>query len=467
MNKQENSSMQLSKTEQHFKWRWDNFTDDNTTPSFHIDMIDHYFNDGSYVKPIKAFRGSAKSTNTCYVALHRVEDTDSHYTLIVSDTASQAESLVADISDMLRESSLPYEVVRDVAGEIELLFNDKRYFIVGKGAGASMRGIKRGRKRPDLIILDDIINDELVMNRLRVDRLNRWFYKALLPSLSPNGEVYAVGTPLSQNDLFMHLCSLHETIEIPLADGVWNDRFSPEWISDKKAEYERAGMLRQYKQEFELILTDSESRLFNMDKVRFIGEGDVPPGLTYSICVDAAISQESSADYSAIVVNGVDDQGRWYIYPVQGRYKPSELANKIFEMVDRFEVLDVGIEQGATYLAVKEHLDQLMLDYHSYFNLIELKHQGKAKISRIKSLEPLVNASRLTIIDNGKDAESLIEQMELTDLEACMASHDDLLDALAYFSFSSGMTPMIDDIVLEDVEDSNYSEPDYGYMYRN
>ena len=424
----------LDKTLEHMIWRKQYFIESNTTPLFHYKMLDHYFTDKSYIKPIKAFRGSAKSTNTCYVALHRVEDEDAHYTLIISDTATQAEALIADISDMLRDSKLPYTIVRDVNGEIELIYNNKRYFIVGKGAGSSMRGIKRNRNRPDLIILDDIINDELVMNRLRVDRLNRWFYKALLPSLDPEGEIYSVGTPLSQNDLFMHLCSLHDTLEIPLTDGVWKDRFSNEWIRKKKQEYLDAGMLREYKQEFELILTDSETRLFNMKKVRYINEDAIPDNLNWVLVCDLAISEQDSADYSALVAVGIDENGLLYFYPTQGRYKPSETAGKIFELVNKFNILDVGIEQGATYLAVKEHLDMQMLDYQTYFNINELKHQGKAKISRIKSLEPIVNSGRMTIIDNGEDAEVLVEQMELTDNDRCMAKHDDILDACAYIT---------------------------------
>lgn len=416
----------------HMVWRKRYFTEDNKTPIFHYRILDHYYATDSYIKPVKAFRGSAKSTNTCYTALHRAENPDAHYTLIISDTATQAEQLVADISDMLRESSLPYTVVRDVNGEIELEYNGSKYFIVGKGAGSSMRGIKRNRKRPDLIILDDIINDELVMNRLRVDRLNRWFYKALLPSLSPDGEIYAVGTPLSQNDLFMHLCSLHSTIEIPLTDDAWPDRFSPEWIENKKAEYTRAGMLREYKQEFELILTDRDTQLFNMDKVRFVSEDDMPSDLTWFMTCDLAFSEKDSADYSALVCNGIDADGNWYVFPTQGRWKPSETANKIFELVNRFSILDVGIEAGASMIAVQEHLEQLQLDYQNYFNIIELKHGGKSKISRVSALEPVVNANRLNIIDNGTDAEALVEQMELTDSHSVMATHDDLVDSLAY-----------------------------------
>lgn len=413
-------------------WRKTYFREDNKTPLFHYKMLDHYLGEGSYIKPIKAFRGSAKSTNTCYVALHRVEDPNSHYTLIVSDTATQAESLVADISDMLRESSLDYKVVRDVVGEIELLVNGKRYFIVAKGAGASMRGIKRGRKRPDLIILDDIVNDELVMNRLRIHRLNRWFYNALLPSLDPDGDIYAVGTPLSQNDLFMHLCSLHATLQIPLNDEAWPDRFSPEWIENKKKEYAAAGMARAWKQEFELVLADDETRLFDMSKVQFITEDEIPDELTWTLTADLAISKDAAADYSAFTAIGIDAQGRWYVYAHQGHYKPSESAGKILELVNRFEVLDVGIEQGATYLAVIEHLESMMLQYQNWFSVVELKHGGNSKHSRIKSLEPVVNAGLIHIIDNGGGSESLVEQMELTDMENTNSSHDDLIDALAY-----------------------------------
>ncbi len=426
------SYVPLDATLDHMIWRKRYFEEDNVTPVFHYEMLDHYFKDGSYIKPVKAFRGSAKSTNTCYTALHRAEDVDSHYTLIVSDTATQAEALIADISDMLRESSLPYKVLRDVVGEIELIVNGKRYFIVGKGAGASMRGIKRGRKRPDLIILDDIINDELVMNRLRINRLNRWFYRALLPSLDPSGEIYAVGTPLSQADLFMHLCSLHETIEIPLMSGVWSDRFSDKWISDKKQEYVDAGMLRAYKQEFELVLTDDETQLFQMSRVGYVIEDEVPDGLEWYMTVDAAISTASSADYSAIVAIGVASNGIWYVYPYQGKLKPSELSGEICRIASMFDVNEVGIEQGATFLAVIEHLDQMMMDYQMYFSVSELKHGGVNKHSRIKSLEPVINAGRLRIIDVGEHSEALVEQMELTDMETCSAKHDDLIDALAY-----------------------------------
>ncbi len=415
-------------TIEHMIWRKTNFKEDNATPKFHYRMLNHYFDSESYIKPIKAFRGSAKSTNTCYVALNRAENPKAHYTLIISDTATQAEQLVADISDMLRESSLSYTVVRDVAGEIELMVNGKRYFVVGKGAGSSMRGIKRNRKRPDLIIMDDIINDEMVMNRLRVDRLNRWFFKALLPSLDPNGEIYVVGTPLSQGDLFMKLCSLHDTLEVPLTDGAWPDRFSPEWIANKKAEYVNAGMLREYKQEFELVLTDSETQLFDMSKVRFIDEDDVPKNLTWFITLDGAFSEKDSADFSAFACLGIDENMNWYLAPYQMRAAPQDVISKLFELQNKYQNNAVGIEKGAFKLSMEREVSDKQIEYQQFFSVAELTTTG-SKIARIKALAPLVNSGRLTIIDTGDDAEMLTEQLEMTDNLTCAAAHDDLLDA--------------------------------------
>ncbi len=422
-------------TLRHFVWRKRYFDEDNRTPVFHYRMADHYFNSPSYIKPIRAFRGSGKSVSTCYVALHRAEKPDAFYTLIVSDTASQAESLVMDISDMVRGSSLPYRVVRDVRGEIELEWLGRRYFIVGKGAGASMRGIKRNRKRPDLIILDDIINDELVMNRMRVDRLNRWFYKALLPSLDPNGEVYAVGTPLSRNDLFMRLCESHPVLDVPIVSpsGVpaWPDRFSASWIEAKSEEYRAMGMGREWSQEYMLELVDSDSSVFEMDRVRIVPSDTEPPRMSGYVCaLDGAFSEKEHADWSAFAVVGVTMDGSWWVWPYQLRGSVSDVMDTLFSLQSRFGFDSVGIEKGAFRLAVRPEMERRMADYQQWINVDELD-VGGSKTSRMVALSPVVSSGRLTIVDTGEAAEALVEQMELTDMEACRASHDDLLDALS------------------------------------
>lgn len=424
--------MTLSKsTISHMIWRKLYFHEDNTTPKFHYHMVDHLYSE-SKTKAVQAFRGSAKTTNCCYMALHRVES-GYNYTLIISDTATQAESIIADIQSMVEDSSLPYRIIRAVIGELELEYNGNRYFIVGKGAGASLRGIKRNRKRPDLILIDDLLNDEIVQNRLRLDRLQRWYFKALLPSLDPNGEIWFIGTPMTKADIFMKVCEMYPTLKVPLDEEAWEDRFTPEWIESKKSEYQQMGMLREWKQEFELVLTDSETALFNTSKIQFIDY--IPSDVKWYMTCDLAFSDKDTADYSAMTVIGIDSNNQIYCCPYQLRAKPSEVANEIYRLVAKYNILDVGIEQGASFIAVEEYLSRMMTDYNNYFNIIELKHGGRSKHSRIASLEPLVESRRLTVVDMvGMASEELIEQFELTDRESCMAEHDDLIDSLAFLS---------------------------------
>jgi phage terminase large subunit-like protein len=415
----------------HFVWRKLYFREDNATPKFHYEMCEHLYSD-KRTKAIQAFRGSAKTTNCCYMALHRVES-GYNYTLIISDTATQAESIIADIQSMIEDSALPYRIVRAVIGELELEYMGNRYFIVGKGAGASLRGIKRNRKRPDLILIDDLLNDEVARNRLRLDRLQRWYFKALLPSLDPKGEIWFIGTPMTKADIFMKVCEMYPTLKVPLTDTAWSDRFSPEWIRSKKAEYTQMGMLREWKGEYELVLTDSETALFDTSKIRSIDY--LPSDVKWYMTCDLAFSDKETADYSALTVIGVDKYNQIYCCPYQLRGRPSEVANEIYRLIAKYNILDVGIEQGSSYIAVEEYLTRMMNDYNNYFNIIELKHGGRSKHSRIASLEPLVESKRLIVVDLPELAtEELMEQFELTDRDSCMAEHDDLIDALAFLS---------------------------------
>jgi len=393
------------------------------------EMVDHYLNTSSDIVNIKAFRGSGKSINTVILALYLVATGRKRYVLIVSDTAHQAEALIADIQSLVDESGLGLKVERSITGEIELVVDGRSSYIVGKGAGSSMRGIKRGRMRPDLVITDDLMNDMVAQNRLRSERLKRWVFQVLMPSMEPGAPLWNVGTPLSQGDVFSYMCDNYPTLEIPISDDVWPDRFPPEWIDRKRDEYSKAGMLRAWKSEYELILTDSETRVFDTSRINVVDESSLPGSLSWYCTLDGAFSEAQSADYSAFAVVGIDAYGRWYVAPYGLRSGIDRVIDRLFELQSRYGFLEAGIEKGSFRLAVQHEIERRMIDYQQYFTVNELNTTG-SKISRIKALVPVVNGGRLTIVDTGEDAELLMEQLELTDSTACLASHDDHLDAL-------------------------------------
>jgi len=253
----------------HFFWRYKNLPlEENQTPRYMYDMVEHYLSGSSYIKNIKAFRGSGKSINTCILALERVASGLNRFVMIVSDTMTQAEALIADILTLIEDGNNDIVISRSVVGRIEFNINGNAACIMGVGAGMSLRGRKFKRMRADLVITDDLMNDAVALNILRMNRLSRWVYKVLMPSMSPAAELWNVGTPLNDGDIFMSMCKTHGSLDIPLTDDAWSDRFSPEWIAAKKKEYKDAGMLSAWKQEMELVLVDDENKVFSMNRIK-------------------------------------------------------------------------------------------------------------------------------------------------------------------------------------------------------
>lgn len=51
------------------------------------------------------------------------------------------------------------------------------------GIGQKPRGLRKGAFRPDLIIIDDVDDDEMVQNEARVDKLVNWVQRSLIPTM--------------------------------------------------------------------------------------------------------------------------------------------------------------------------------------------------------------------------------------------------------------------------------------------
>jgi hypothetical protein len=56
------------------------------------------------------------------------------------------------------------------------------------GRGQSPRGIRKGAKRPNYCVIDDIDDDEIVHNEVRVDKALDWVLKSLYPALPLHGK---------------------------------------------------------------------------------------------------------------------------------------------------------------------------------------------------------------------------------------------------------------------------------------
>ena len=175
-----------------------NFDKPAATPTFHREIWDLVTSDWKQVA-IAAPRYHAKSTAVTHAyTLASVLFRESRYVIIVSDTVAQAILFLGDIKKELAENedlrslfgiragNFPKETEDDLIVEME---DGHTFRIQARGSNQNVRGLKWANMRPDLIICDDMENDEIVMNKERRLKFKRWFYGALLRTMSSSGKI--------------------------------------------------------------------------------------------------------------------------------------------------------------------------------------------------------------------------------------------------------------------------------------
>ncbi len=113
---------------------------------------------------ITAFRGSAKSTiiTTSLPIWAMVGRQQCKFILLVASTQEKATGLVQNVRDMIESCELlksdlgPFEVEGDERKARSLTFKNYGAKIMGISVEQSIRGIRFGPHRPDLIIGDDL-----------------------------------------------------------------------------------------------------------------------------------------------------------------------------------------------------------------------------------------------------------------------------------------------------------------------
>ncbi len=166
---------------------------------------------------IAAPRGHAKSTivSLAYV-LWSVLCGKEKFVIIVSDTKGQAASLLSSIKDQLETnleliSDFPDACQPEGKGCKPSPWRDNKMklhngaMIASYGAGQRLRGVKHGKVRPSLIIVDDLENAEQVIVEEQRDKLENWFSRTLLQTGHPGTNVIVVGTVLHHDSLLANL----------------------------------------------------------------------------------------------------------------------------------------------------------------------------------------------------------------------------------------------------------------------
>lgn len=406
------------------------------TPQFHKDIYREYESSDLRIA-IGAPRGHAKSTLTdlIYLAWVLVHN-KSKFVLLVSDTYSQAtlflEALKAEFEDNEKLRQFYGSMTSKHWSEDEIICNG--ILIKCLGAGMKVRGLKFRESRPDLAIVDDLENDDLVSSKERRDKLERWFNAALIPSLSKDGRLIMIGTILHYDSLMSKVLDekkytdFHKKTYKAIDGGkaLWPEHLSVEELEKIKRGYIEQGQGYLFYQEYQNDPVSDEHRKFKIEQIKYYEESELDrKNLRCYITIDRAYSVEKTADFTGIVINRVDNENNWYVRSERFKGTEKELIEKIFDLKSYYKPIKIGIEQKAFEYTLKPYLNEEMRRRNSFFSVTELKDLGTAKNRRIEGLLPRYESGAIFFLKGDTD---IIDEL----IRFPKGVHDDLIDSLSY-----------------------------------
>lgn len=443
---------------------------------------------------ICAPRGHSKSTTiTIVYTLTTLLFRERKYALIVADTESQAALFLGQIKQILYDSSEIHDLFdirlndkgeadfeKDTETDIILNFKDGGQFrIIAKGAEQKLRGMLWSGTRPDLIVIDDLMNEELVMNKDRRDKLRRWVYGSLIPCRSEKGIIRFVGTPMNMDDPLESLMpkeNSKDTVVEPLRiysrkkKGMWKtikyrahdetmtkllwpERKRVEDFQQLKADFKEQGIPEVYSCEYLCNPVDDSIRFFKKNDFLGMTKEDLKKEVNYYIAGDFAISERDRADYSVFVVGGMDSDGILHIRNViRERMDGLTIVETLLQLQKHYDPMAFGIEDMQISKAIGPFLNRAMVESNVFLNVVPLSPYKSDKTTRARSIQARMRAGAVKF---DKDAD-WFDQFENELLQFPRSKHDDCVDAMSYLGLI--IDRMAEGRTVEEREEEDYEQ---------
>ena len=374
------------------------------SPELHLNIFADFASGRNFADA--APRGHAKTTVGSVEVIYRIVCDLNHYTLVISDTYSQARDIVDNIRSELESNRF----IRWLYGDLSTDWHwtsgsfttNNHVRVTARGSNMKVRGLKYRHWRPDFALIDDLENDEAVAKSERREKLLNWFKRALMRAMARKGSQIAIlGTVLHNDSLLNNALDGNKGFKgwlrhrwgalVEATDGtltsIWPSMFPVVDLLRMRddPEYEWYMGPIAFAQEMMNEAVDDTSRIIK--KAWIYGSEEKP--LTYSLtakeelyraqhpdlsvaedqldkliarshwikneirtiymAVDPAISEKTTADYFAIAVIGVDKQGEiWVLDVFRDRISDIDLqVDKIIEYARQWKPDKIKVEAVA------------------------------------------------------------------------------------------------------------------------
>jgi predicted phage terminase large subunit-like protein len=375
------------------------------------------FNDTTRFKVIAAGRRTGKSRLAAWMLIIRGLQADRGHVFYVAPTQGQARDIMWSVLMELGHSVIASSHVNNL--QIKLV-NGATIALKGADRPETMRGVS----------LRFLVMDEYADMKPEV------WEQILRPALADQkGDALFIGTPMGRNhfyELYTYACmSEDESFKGYHFTSYDNPLLDEEEINAAK----KSMSAFSFRQEFMASFEAQDSELFKEKYVKFSEEE--PDTGEYYIAVDLAgfadvnkiTTKTRRLDQTAISVVKANEDGWWVADIIHGRWGVEKTARKIFEAVDEYRPVAIGIEKGALKNAVLPYLSDLMKKNQRFFRVDELTHGNKKKTDRIVwALQGRFEHGAIVLNKGDWNTQFLDELFQFPN----PLVHDDLIDSLAY-----------------------------------
>jgi hypothetical protein len=371
----------------------------------------------------------------------------------------------------VKQVFLMNKIIREVWGDVpdKALVWSERAITVGNrtrpmteptidtlGLGASLTGF-----HPDLIILDDLVND-LNYRSEATSRRCRELMVAANPILPPfGGSIILMGTRWVPNDVYGW--QMMQDAELPEDERQWKvykrsvylddgSLFFPAKLNETFLTQQRRALrndMMKFSSWYFNEPFEEGTKLFPAAYLRFepmkmwrfpntyisLDNGDVIP-VRVTMTVDPAPTVGKYSDFTGITVVGCDwEENWWLLWAEQIKKPPSEAGQHILNLTRRFYPEVIGIETGQADPTMVARLQQGLRDIEfqcgiqSYSALQDERKGMRGKEQRIEALQTFFYERRI-IINKLAPMRELLYQLDNYAGDGSI-DHDDILDALA------------------------------------
>lgn len=355
------------------------------------------------------------------------------FTILISNNYANSCKYLLPIKDSIENNGMIKAVFgnlkSDKWSENEIELTHRKKVIVG-GNEFKIRGQKYLQYRPDVVVIDDAEDDELVKSSDRRDSFERWLLYAVEPAMTADkNKIIMVGT-------ILHRASqLSKVLEGGGKYKTWHKK-KYKAINNDKAIWEDMHALAKlleikerdpykFAQEYMNNPVPYEHATFKQEY--FDDYTKLPENVTVNVTVDLACTDKTYSDYTVILPVATGPLGDMWILPyIRGKYiDPDQIIEHMFSVYLKYKnnFGKFGIEKNAFQRFLARIFDRERKIRGYKFPVVELHNKGD-KTTRISRLQPWFAAGDIHI-------KSSMTELKEELLDFPRAMHDDVTDALA------------------------------------